>query len=279
MTDTPITTRGAPFALVVDAQTLRRASVTSFLAPWAETSRLTLHAVSGTPEVESYLDQNAGSCALVVLSLGGTPVCGAARADIELVQRRLPQVPLVIISDLEEPEDVVAAFHAGVRGFIPTSLPPDVALQTFTYLLCGGSYFPPAAMVRPAGDEARAGRPHHTAHGAAEGSGPGRLTGRQAEVLALLRQGKSNKMIARDLGMQEATVKVHVRQIMRKLGAANRTEAALLAVQAETAALARQAARPGADYSPPETDAPDDDAPALPQPQAGPPARPAPGCM
>src|SRR5690606_38324456 len=56
------------------------------------------------------------------------------------------------------------------------------------------------------------------------------LTRRQHDVLQRLRLGKSNKLIARDLDMQESTVKVHVRQIMRKLGAANRTQAALLAM-------------------------------------------------
>jgi DNA-binding NarL/FixJ family response regulator len=56
------------------------------------------------------------------------------------------------------------------------------------------------------------------------------LTPRQLEVLDRLREGKPNKLIARDLNMTEATVKVHVRQIMRKLGAANRTQAVLCAV-------------------------------------------------
>jgi len=59
------------------------------------------------------------------------------------------------------------------------------------------------------------------------------LTTRQNEVLCRLRFGISNKHIARELNMQEATVKVHVRQIMRKFGAANRTQVALLAQSGE----------------------------------------------
>jgi DNA-binding NarL/FixJ family response regulator len=51
---------------------------------------------------------------------------------------------------------------------------------------------------------------------------------RQQEVLSFLRRGISNKLIARELNMTEATVKVHVRQIMRKLGAANRTQVAVI---------------------------------------------------
>ncbi|MCS6780698.1 MAG: response regulator transcription factor, partial [Geminicoccaceae bacterium] len=67
--------------------------------------------------------------------------------------------------------------------------------------------------------------------GRAGGTGPcaalGWLTPRQREVLELLGQGRPNKVIAQRLAMCESTVKVHVRQIMRKLGARNRTEVAL----------------------------------------------------
>jgi DNA-binding NarL/FixJ family response regulator len=55
------------------------------------------------------------------------------------------------------------------------------------------------------------------------------LTPRELSVIDLLREGKPNKLIARQLDMQENTVKVHVRNILRKLNAANRTHAALLA--------------------------------------------------
>jgi DNA-binding NarL/FixJ family response regulator len=57
------------------------------------------------------------------------------------------------------------------------------------------------------------------------------LTTRQQEVLERLRQGESNKLIGRQLKLRESTVKVHIRQIMRKLGATNRTQAALCAAQ------------------------------------------------
>ncbi len=57
------------------------------------------------------------------------------------------------------------------------------------------------------------------------------LTPRQWEVLGLLGNGKSNKSIAKDLGMQETTVKAHIKQIMKKLNVENRTQAALFAVR------------------------------------------------
>jgi DNA-binding NarL/FixJ family response regulator len=62
------------------------------------------------------------------------------------------------------------------------------------------------------------------------------LTARQWEVLERLRQGESNKLIGRQLKLRESTVKVHIRQIMRKLGASNRTQAALCAAELDVSA-------------------------------------------
>lgn len=250
---------GVAAVLVIDPLKLRRAGVITFLRPWADSAALTLHAVARKEEFEAAA-ADAARYVMVILSVGGSSVVDpAVRDTIETVQALLPDVPLVVMGELEDCDEVVAAFHAGVRGFVPASLEPDVALQTFTFILGGGWFFPPAAMMRPpqaaAEAAARLARSRREGHGwnTASHDGRCRLTGRQAEVLALLRQGKSNKVIARELGMQEATVKVHVRQIMRKLGAANRTEAALLAVQAETAALAQEAAQPKEPPAPPET--------------------------
>jgi DNA-binding CsgD family transcriptional regulator/DNA-binding transcriptional regulator YiaG len=69
------------------------------------------------------------------------------------------------------------------------------------------------------------------------------LTQRQLEVLAGLKRGLSNKMIARDLQMPEMTVRVHIRHIMRKLGAANRTQAAILAATTDAAATPKAASK------------------------------------
>ena len=75
-------------------------------------------------------------------------------------------------------------------------------------------------------------------------------------MLLQLRDGKSNKVIARALDMTEATVKVHVRQIMRKLGASNRTQAAVCAVEADL-----NDTHPTNGSRPPEDIGPDHDRP------------------
>jgi DNA-binding NarL/FixJ family response regulator len=99
-----------------------------------------------------------------------------------------------------------------------------MAAEVLTFVLHGGTYFPREALLRP-----------QSAMGSSRvevrlSGDPSQLTPRQIDVLERLRLGRSNKHIGRDLDMSEATVKVHVRQIMRKLGAVNRTQAALLAV-------------------------------------------------
>jgi DNA-binding CsgD family transcriptional regulator len=137
-------------------------------------------------------------------------------------------IPLVLISDREESREAVAAFEAGVRGFITTNIAGPVAIQTFTFIMNGGSFFPPIALMPG---------PHVRQIGTSKGLSTqavqhnNELTVRQQEVLEHLQQGASNKLIGRQLKLRESTVKVHVRQIMRKFGATNRTQAALCAVQ------------------------------------------------
>jgi DNA-binding CsgD family transcriptional regulator len=115
---------------------------------------------------------------------------------------------------------------------------PGVALRALGFILCGGTFFPPHALAdlsqvsakstgAGAGTSSRSGSPITL---------PGGLTSRQREVLDCLRHGRSNKQIARELNMQEATVKVHIRQIMRRLGVKNRVQAAIEATRLADAA-------------------------------------------
>jgi DNA-binding NarL/FixJ family response regulator len=110
--------------------------------------------------------------------------------------------------------------------------------SVLSLILAGGSYVPPTAFL--ASDTADAAESTAAAPGVNGGHLP--LTERQQAVLRCLHMGKSNKMIARELDMRESTVKVHVRSILRKLGALNRTQAALAAVELENRGRRREAA-------------------------------------
>ncbi len=165
-------------------------------------------------------------------------------------------MPLALISDHKDRAEVTAALRHGVCGFFPSSLEPGLARYAFGFVLAGGTYFPPLILKQLSIGGAEV--------DSREGDLTVSLTPRQLDVLAVLREGKSNKLIARDLLLSEATVKVHVRQIMRKLGAVNRTQAALTGYDAANASYARPNAS-GLDAENPDPARPHPVGPAAPK--------------
>jgi DNA-binding NarL/FixJ family response regulator len=220
---------GAESAVVwiIDSLELRRVGIVSLLTPWADRSNIQIVQVD---LAQALTRSDTSSVKLIVLVIGPQGIAETEpRNWIASLVAQYSDTPLVLISEREETEEVVAAFKAGARGFIPMSIAPPVAIHAFQFIMSGGSFFPPAALVERASVE-RAVPVTATPRSAllAEAQNCD-LTIRQQQVLERLREGESNKLIARRLKLQESTVKVHIRQIMRKLGAANRTQAALSA--------------------------------------------------
>ena len=117
-----------------------------------------------------------------------------------------------------------AAFTAGATGFVPTSTELSATLQALSF----GPYFPTSVLSYARSPHPGLGAPTDKVSMNSR-SQPNSLTVKQDEVIRLLCQGETNKLIALHLGMSEATVKVHVRRIMRKLGVKNRTQVAISA--------------------------------------------------
>ena len=168
----------------------------------------------------------AESVELVVVNLGASTASdpGMAAAFDRLLDWR-PGTPVVVLSDRRNVAAVVDALRLGVRGYIPTTLDSHVGIEALHFIHAGGTFVPPDLLLAGADGEGVAHRPER-------GEGPNGLIGltpRELEVLDRLQQGKRNKTIAHQLDLQESTVKVHVRRIMKKLKATNRTEAAYLA--------------------------------------------------
>jgi DNA-binding NarL/FixJ family response regulator len=163
---------------------------------------------------------------LILLNIHGS------RVDELQIQRQISELrrshgeylPIAVIADLYEWEHAVSAIDQNaLRGYIPTNLSPSIAAAAVRLMLAGGTF-------APLGLTGRVSRPTEpggatSSHKIAETY---RLTYREAEVLRLLQCGKPNKIIAFDLAISESTVKVHVRNIMKKLNATNRTQVALL---------------------------------------------------
>ena len=136
---------------------------------------------------------------------------------------RFPDIPLVVLSASESPNDIRNALEAGALGYIPKAASTTEMLAALRQVLAGDIYVPACL-----GDGK--GGLHTVAPAdfvALQHSG---LTARQLEVARLLAQGCANKAIAGMLAMSESTVKVHIAAIFRALNVSNRTEA-VLAIQ------------------------------------------------
>lgn len=132
-------------------------------------------------------------------------------------------VPVVVLSGSESRPNVQAALDAGALGYILKSSSSQVMLAAIRLVLSGGIYLPPLMMDYDLVPGATM-----TASQPAERSlPPCRLTERQMDVLKQLAAGKSNKLIARELGLGEGTIKVHLAGIFRALDVSNRTEAVM----------------------------------------------------
>ena len=154
-------------------------------------------------------------------------------AHIDEVRRRMPSIPVIVLSGYEDPAMMRAALERGALGFIPKAYSPDVMLSAVRLVLAGGVYVPPMMLsAMPAGITVappQAVLPGRPAAAPTLENLRSVLTERQVEVLRLLSQGKPNKLIGRSLGISEGTVKIHLAAIFRALNVRNRTEAVVAA--------------------------------------------------
>jgi DNA-binding NarL/FixJ family response regulator len=144
------------------------------------------------------------------------------------VREAMPGVPVVVLSGEDDPGTIRAAIDHGAMGFIPKSSTPEVLVRAMRTVLQQGVFLPSAALDRstPAAAAASA-----VPEAPESGSSVEGLTARQMDVLRCVIQGKPNKVIAKNLDIAEATVKVHVSAVLRALGAHNRTEAVYAAAK------------------------------------------------
>ena len=147
-----------------------------------------------------------------------------------------PRSKVIVLTSFLDDERLMPAIEAGAAGYLLKDVAPAALAQAIRAAHAGETTISPTVATRlVAAISDRAQRP---APSTAQG-----LTGREQDVLELLAEGYSNKRIARELGISEKTVKAHVGRVLAKLGVADRTQAALLAVR-------HGLLRPGAPSSP-----------------------------
>lgn len=216
-------------ALLLDETPLTRESLSAGLR--LRDPNLQMRTAASLGEAKAMLASGTPPAVVLCNILSLTPPNGSVLATLRDVAGAFGGTPLVVLSDGEEVDLPLEASRLGVRGCLPTSVGLAVAQEALRLVAGGGTFFPSPFLHRLMQRcEAAAEDPPAPPGGAA-------LTARQRGVLQRLREGKSNRVIAQELGISENTAKVHVRGILRALGAANRVEAVRKAWQsAEPAA-------------------------------------------
>jgi two-component system nitrate/nitrite response regulator NarL len=171
----------------------------------------------------------------------GCALAATSRPDVILLDVRMPgiggltvlerlkeagiETPVLMLTTSSEDRDLVAAVRAGAAGYLLKDLEPDELIDALGKIIAGECVIAPemtgvlARVVQ--GDEPIASSDDRFSE----------LTPREMEILCHLAEGQSNKVIARELGISNGTVKLHVRAILRKLQVSSRVEAAVLAVE------------------------------------------------
>ncbi|QRM32115.1 response regulator transcription factor [Microvirga sp. VF16] len=148
-------------------------------------------------------------------------------ATLEKLRIACPSVRLVMMADDLPIQEVVQLCQVGLGGICPTTMPRSSLLKVLELVMLGGTFLPGSVSVKLL--QQVSGRRVHEGSPAPATGETGRLTARETQILRCLTQGASNKIIARELDLSEATVKVHIKAILRKVRAENRTQAAIWA--------------------------------------------------
>jgi DNA-binding NarL/FixJ family response regulator len=173
--------------------------------------------ISSFTAIQDCIDATPNDFNLIIYYPHGNDVSDKMMTEtIATISQALPTIPVMIFSDANRAQQQAimrSSLASGARGFVPTQTAGLPITSAAISLVNAGGTFVPADLMFTT--------PRRRAL-----KGEDRLTSRQEAVFTQLRLGKANKMIAHELGMSENTVKVHVRNIMRKVGATNRTQAA-----------------------------------------------------
>ncbi|MCB1788449.1 MAG: response regulator [Chromatiaceae bacterium] len=144
---------------------------------------------------------------------------------LQELRRRQVSMPVVILTTSREEADVVSALQSGARGYLLKDMEPDDLIKAMNDIVAGQTVVAPELTIVLAKAVQGEAADEPNQRSLAE------LTPRELEILCHLAEGQSNKVIARNLGISDGTVKLHVKAILRKLDVHSRVEAAVIAVE------------------------------------------------
>jgi len=216
MTDSTTTHADAESVVIIDDHPLFRRGVAQLIEM---ESALTLVGEASSGE-EGLVLVRAKEPDLVLLDLNMKGMDGIA--TLKAIKDEMPEVRVILLTVSDAPDDLIAAIRAGADGYLLKDMDPEDLMARLREALTGRMVISDALSGRLAQalrDEAQVER-RSTAG----------LTDRERTILRCLAEGKSNKLIARELDITEGTVKVHVKHLLRKLNFRSRVEAAVWAV-------------------------------------------------
>jgi DNA-binding NarL/FixJ family response regulator len=194
--------------LIVDDHPIMRVGITALIASSSEMETV---AQAGTGEEALRLFAlHRPDITLMDLRLPG--ISGVE--TIRQIREQFPKARLIVLTTYDGDEDIFQAMEAGAAGYLVKGMPQEMLVSAVKRVHEGGRYLPPLM------SQTLAARPPAA-----------NLSGRECEVLKLLSQGKSNRIIADELGIAETTVKCHVSVILSRLHASDRTQAVVVALQ------------------------------------------------
>ena len=176
-------------------------------------SASTRFVVEGYTSVDEFFDHRKSPAPSIVMFCSRVRKHSATLGEISRLLNRNPSWQVVVLADAEDRGLLVDFLRLGARGVIPPSYPVKAVIEVLQTVLAGGTFAPFEDFPAGSPNSVRRLMP-----------GNGGLTNREDQVVSLLRSGKPNKQIAYELGLSIGTVKIHLHNIMLKLGAHNRIQ-------------------------------------------------------
>jgi two-component system nitrate/nitrite response regulator NarL len=167
---------------------------------------------------------------LILLCDGRSP--NEHLGTLERLKAQCPSAWVVILADHVEPDAVVRLYEVGLNGLGSPAMAGSSLIKALELVVAGEIFVPAAVGLALLEQHSRRTVPDTPVVWTTSAAGiAGRLSDREVRILRYLMHGAPNKMIARQLGLAEATVKIHIKSILRKVQADNRTQAAMWAQQ------------------------------------------------
>ncbi len=198
------------------------------------------HILDGTPfivaeELEDSSKRLASPDAAPALHIIHESHSADALAEVVAnLKAQCPSARVVVLADCLDPTTMMRALHAGMDGLCSTRMGRDALIRVLELVMLGECFIPSALVVTllnelPQAHENRSSMISSLGSASETATKAHKLSSREVEILEHLMEGESNKVIARKLAIAEATIKVHVKTILRKVRVANRTQAAMWA--------------------------------------------------